>query len=379
MSHLLSPFQIKSLSLKNRTVVAPMCQYMAVEGVANDWHFAHLARFGIGGFGLVIVEATAVEDIGRITYGCLGLWNDEQTAPLKRIVDFLHSQGAAAGIQLAHAGRKAASLIPWRNGVAEREDEKEAVGYADWQPVAPSAIIHSETMPGYKLPHGLTVAEIADLTEAFVASARRAEVAGFDVIEIHAAHGYLLNQFLSPIANKRDDLYGGSLENRMRFPLEVIAAVRAVWPAEKPLLVRMSVTDGIEDGWTTEDSIAFAREAKRLGVNAIDCSSGGFDGAKIKPAAGYQVPLSEAVRSGADVPTIAVGLLGDVHEAETILADGKADLIALARAALDDPQWPLHAANVLGADENVYALWPKAAGYAVRNRDRALKIGPYRA
>ncbi len=377
MSKLLSPTQIKSLTLKNRVVISPMCQYSSVDGVANDWHFAHLARFAIGGFGLVIVEAAAVTDVGRITYADMGLWKDDQIAPLKRIVDFLHSQGTAAGIQLAHAGRKASSLVPWRGGVAERDDEKAAIGYADWVPVAPSAIRQTAEPSVYKVPHALTVAELTELREAFVASAKRALAAGFDVIEVHAAHGYLLNQFLSPVANQRDDMYGGSRENRMRFPLEVVEAVRAVWPAEKPLFARLSVTDGRDDGWTTEDSVVLAKELKRLGVDVIDCSSGGFEGAHIRPAPNYQVPLSRAVRDGAGIATMAVGLIGDAAEAEAIVTNGEADLIALARTALDDPQWPLNAARALGVGEEAYAMWPKQAGYAVKIRDKALKRGMF--
>ena len=377
MSQLFSPYQIRSLTLKNRVVVSPMCQYSAVDGLADDWHFAHLARFAIGGFGLVVVEAAAVTAVGRISYADLGIWADAQVAPLRRIVDFLHGQGAAAGIQLAHAGRKAASLIPWRNGIAEREDERAAVGYADWLPVAPSAIRHTAAPSAYQVPHALTPAELTELREAFVAAARRADAAGFDLIEVHAAHGYLLNQFLSPVANRRDDAYGGSRENRMRFPLEVVAAVRAVWPQEKPLFVRLSVTDAIEGGWTPEDSVVLAGELKRLGVDVIDCSSGGFEGAQIKPAPNYQVPLSKIVRDGAEVATLAVGLIGDAAEAEAIIATGEADLVALARAALDDPQWPLNAARSLGLGEAAYALWPKQAGYAVKARDRALKRGAF--
>ena len=379
MSKLLSRYSIKSVTLKNRVAVAPMCQYSSVDGMADDWHFAHLARFAIGGFGLVIVEATSVTEEGRITYGDLGLWNDDQIAPLKRIVAFLHSQGAAAGIQLAHAGRKASSLIPWRNGVPEREDEKAAVGYADWVPVAPSAVRHTAEPSIYKVPHALSVAELGAIRDAFVASARRADAAGFDLVEVHAAHGYLLNQFLSPVANKRDDAYGGSLANRMRFPLEVVKAVRAVWPQSKALAVRLSVQDAIEGGWTVEDSIALCRELKTLGVDIIDCSSGGFEGARVKPEPNYQAPLAKAVREGAGIPTMAVGLINYAHEAEAIITSGDADMVALARTALDDPQWPLNAARTLGAVDEAYSIWPKQAGYAVKIRDRVLKRGPFQS
>jgi 2,4-dienoyl-CoA reductase-like NADH-dependent reductase (Old Yellow Enzyme family) len=378
MTKLFSAFTIKSLTLKNRVVVSPMCQYSSVDGFASDWHFAHLARFAIGGFGLVIVEAAAVTDVGRITYADLGIWKDEHIASLKRIVDFLHSQGSAAGIQLAHAGRKASSLVPWRGGVAEREDEKPAYGYEDWVPVAPSAIRQTAEPSAYKVPHALTIAELGEMKAAFVAGAKRALAAGFDMVEIHAAHGYLLNQFLSPVANRREDAYGGSLENRMRFPLEVVEAVRAVWPDDKALFMRLSVTDGRDDGWTPEDSVVLSRELKRLGVDVVDCSSGGFEGAKIAPAPNYQVPLAKIVRDGAGIATMAVGLIGQsAAEAEAIVAAGEADLVALARAALDDPQWPLHAARELGLGEEQYAAWPKQAGYAVKARDRVLKRGAF--
>ena len=379
MIKLLSPFTLRSLTLRNRTVVAPMCQYSAVDGLPDDWHFAHLARFALGGFGLVIAEATAVTAEGRITYGDTGLWSDAQVAPFRRIVEFLHSQGAAAGIQLAHAGRKASSLIPWRGGVPETEAEKPAIGYADWQPVGPSAIRHTAGPSIYKVPHELTLAELADLTAAFVAAARRADQAGFDVVEIHAAHGYLLSQFLAPSANQRTDAYGGSRDNRMRFPLEVTEAVRAVWPAEKPLFVRLSVTDGIEGGWSVEDSIVLSARLKALGVDLIDCSSSGFETSVVKPAPHYQVPLATAVRTGAEIPVAAVGLIADPQAAEAALQQGETDLIALARTALDDPNWPLHAAGILQSGEAAYADWPKQAGYAVKARDRALKLGGYRA
>ncbi|RYE50502.1 MAG: NADH:flavin oxidoreductase/NADH oxidase, partial [Rhizobiaceae bacterium] len=251
MSQLFTPFTSRGLTLKNRLVVAPMCQYSARHGVANDWHFAHLARFGIGGFGLVIVEATAVSPEGRISYADVGLWNDEQIDPLRRIADFLHSQGSAAGIQLAHAGRKASTPVPFRPEPTDAE--KVATAYEDWQPIAPSPVIHSERAPGFKQPREMTSDDIRRFKQSFIESVYRAEKAGFDVIEIHAAHGYLLNQFLSPLANKRDDEYGGSRENRMRLLLELAADVRAAWHDSKPVFVRISGSDNHPDGWTVED------------------------------------------------------------------------------------------------------------------------------
>ena len=369
MSQLFTPVSLRDLDLKNRLVVAPMCQYSARHGVANDWHFAHLARFALGGFGLVTVEATAVTPEGRISYGDLGLWTDEQVEPLRRIVDFLHSQGTAAGIQLAHAGRKAASPVPFRPEPTDAE--KVAIAYEDWQPVAPSPIIHSERLPGYKLPREMTADDIRRLKQSFIESVYRAEKAGFDLVEIHAAHGYLINQFLSPVANRREDDYGGSRENRMRLLLELTEEVRAAWPAEKPLFVRISASDNHPEGWTVEDSVVLAGKLKALGVDAVHVSSGGFDGAAFHPKSLYQLPLSTQVRKGAGIATVAVGLITTPQEAEAILVDGDADLVALARAALDDPNWPLHARHVLDGGEDSYAAWPPQEGYAIRNMDCA--------
>jgi 2,4-dienoyl-CoA reductase-like NADH-dependent reductase (Old Yellow Enzyme family) len=370
MSKLFSPITLRGLTLRNRTVVAPMCQYSAQDGFANDWHLVHLGRFAMGGFGLVVLEASGVVPEGRISYADLGIWKDEHIAPLARIVDFLHSQGAAAGIQLAHAGRKASTPVPWRDGFDETEAEKTALHFESWTPVAPSPLIHAEGK-NFTTPHELDLAGIARIIYAFRDAAIRADKAGFDTVEIHAAHGYLLNQFLSPLANKRTDQYGGSRENRMRLVLEVTEAVRAVWPAEKPLLARISVTDWDENGWTTEDSVVLAKELKARGVDAMDASSGGFDTAKVPVGPDYQVPLAKAVQQGAGIPTMAVGLLGDIQRAEEIVANGEADFIALARGALDDPNWPLHARHELGIDD--YSLWPKQTN-RVRDRDRSLKL-----
>jgi 2,4-dienoyl-CoA reductase-like NADH-dependent reductase (Old Yellow Enzyme family) len=367
---LFSPINFRGLTLKNRVIVAPMCQYSARHGVANDWHLVHLGRFALGGFSLVIVEATGVSAEGRISYGCLGLWDDAQIAPLARIASFLQKNGAAAGIQLAHAGRKASSPLPWRGSFSETEQEKIDNAFETWTPVAPSPEKHAASSP---MPRALDAAALARVQEDWVAATRRAEAAGFDMIELHSAHGYLLNQFLSPFANKRDDQYGGSLENRMRFPLAIARAVRGAWPADKPAFVRISVTDWIAGGVTVDEGVAYARALKDIGYDLIHCSSGGFDGAKIPAAPLYQVPLAEAVRKGTDVPTAAVGLITKAHEAEEIIASGKADVVALARQALDDPNWPLHAMREMGV-ENSYADWPKQSGYAVRNKDRALGI-----
>lgn len=368
MSLLLSPYQIRDLTLRNRLVVSPMCQYSAIHGVANDWHFAHLSRFALGGFGTVMVEATGVTAEGRITYGCLGLWDDAQIAPLAHIAAFLKSQGAAAAIQIGHAGRKASTPLWWRGAFNETEAEKPKVGFEHWQPVAPSPIAHMDH-PDYQTPRELTLAEIQTLPQRFAEAAIRANRAGFDIVEIHGAHGYLINQFLSPVSNHRTDAYGGPRLNRMRLLLEVIEAIRAVWPQGKPLFLRLSVQDAILGGWSVKDTLVLVAEATSRGVDIIDCSSGGFAGAAIKPAPGYQVPLAKAVRdSGA--ATMAVGLITTPEQAEAVLTSGSADLIALGRTALDDPNFPVHAAKALGDSVD---HWPKQAGFAVRLRDQAIE------
>jgi 2,4-dienoyl-CoA reductase-like NADH-dependent reductase (Old Yellow Enzyme family) len=371
LSKLFEPLRLRNLTLKNRAMVAPMCQYSARHGLANDWHLVHLGRFALGGFGLVVVEATGVSPEARITYGCLGLWNDAQVEPLKRIVDFLHDNGAAAGIQLAHAGRKASSVIPWRGAFDETDEEKKTLAFEAWTPVAPSAERH---MPSYTLPVALDSSGMHRIREAFATATRRADSAGFDVVELHSAHGYLLNQFLSPVANKRQDEFGGSLDNRMRFPLEVAGAVREAWPKHKPLFVRISVVDWIEGGVTAEESVIYAGHLKALGYDLIHCTSGGFDGAKPTLGPLYMVPFAETIRTQVEIPTAAVGLITSPSEAEGIIASGKADLVALARQALDDPNWALRAHHQLVGGDLSYAQWPEQAGYAIRNKDRALGL-----
>jgi 2,4-dienoyl-CoA reductase-like NADH-dependent reductase (Old Yellow Enzyme family) len=366
MSKLFSTLKVRGLTLKNRAVVSPMCQYSAKHGLANDWHFVHLGRFAQGGFGLVFVEATAVEPEGRITYGDMGLWDDKQIAPLQRIVKFLHDQGSAAAIQLAHAGRKASSTIPWRGKFDETEAEKKALAFEEWTPVGPSALPHNAS---YKIPEALDEAGLARVKAGFVAAAQRAAAAGFDVAEVHSAHGYLLHEFLSPVSNNRTDAYGGTRENRMRFPLEVVATVRKAWPDDKPLFVRISTQDWIEGGWQVDDSIAYAEKLKALGADVIDCSSGGFDTSVVKSAALYQVPFAKAVKEMAKVPTMSVGLISTAQEAEGILERGEADLIALGRMALEDPNWAHHARHVLEGGDESYGQWPQQMGYAIRNKD----------
>lgn len=368
MSLLFSPLELRDLTLRNRAVVAPMCQYSSRHGLANDWHFVHLGRFALGGFGLVILEATAVTAEGRISYGDLGIWDDTHIPQLRHIAQFQHQEGAAVGIQLAHAGRKASTPIAWRHGFDETEDEKPRVAFEHWQPVAPSAISHAPSNAEFQVPREMTSSDIAATIEAFAAAARRAEAAGFDVVEIHAAHGYLINQFLSKASNSRTDRYGGSRDNRMRFALEVTEAVRAAWPLAKPLFVRISGVDGV-GGWDIEDSQVLARELVAIGTDVVHVSSGGFDGQTLQPAPLYQVPLAKAVRA-TGARTIAVGLIDTPEDAEAILTRGEADLVAFARTALEDPNWPIHAARTL--DGAGYDLWPIQARDRIRGKDRVL-------
>jgi 2,4-dienoyl-CoA reductase-like NADH-dependent reductase (Old Yellow Enzyme family) len=349
-----------------------MCQYSVSHGIVGDYHLAHLGRFALGGFGLVIVEATAVTPEGRISHGDVGLWSDEHVPGLRRVVDFLHAEGSAAGIQLAHAGAKASSLRPW-DGTGPVTPENARPGEAPWPTVSASAV---PAGPGWPTPHALTTAELADVREAFVAATLRSSTAGFDVVELHAAHGYLLHQFLSPLSNRRDDAYGGSLEARMRFPLEVVDAVRAAWPADRPLFVRVSSVDGSRDGMTVEDTVAFARELKVRGVDAVHTSGGGLGGGWEHPIGyGYQVPFAQRVRTEADIPTVAVGLIVDARQAEAIVAGGAADLVAIAREAQDDPNFAVHAAREL---QGSYDVYPIQAGPRLAGRERLLgTLGPW--
>lgn len=340
MSHLFAPFTLKSITLRNRIGVSPMCMYSSEDGVANDWHVVHLGGLARGGAGLVIAEATAVSPEGRITPGDAGLWTDAQIEPLARINRFIKSQGAVPGIQLAHAGRKAGAARPWEGG-AHLTD---AAG--GWTPVAPSAVAFGGGLD--RLPHALTVAEIHALQQKFVAATKRALAAGYEWLELHGAHGYLTHQFLSPISNRRTDDYGGRFENRIRFLLETTRAVRAVWPGNLPLTVRLSCTDWVEGGWTIDESVELARRLKAEGVDLIDCSSGGSaNEAKIPVGAGYQVPFAERIRREAGLATAAVGMITDPMQADQIVRNGQADLVLLARELLRDPNWPLRAARAL--------------------------------
>lgn len=345
MSILLSPLTIRNVTLKNRIAMSPMCQYTARDGFANDWHLVHLGTRAVGGAGLIIAEATAVVPEGRISPGDLGLWSDEHIKGLKRITEFIHGQGSVAGIQLAHAGRKASCALP-------REGGKQLdLNNGGWNTVAPSAIPFS---PGERAPEMLGKAAIMQLITDFREAAVRARKAGFDVIEIHSAHGYLLQEFLSPISNHRTDKYGGSFENRTRLLLQVTEAVRSVWPDEFPLFVRISSTDWTEGGWTLEESIGLAYLLKNAGVDLVDCSSGGnIYNAKIPTGPGYQVPFAGALRK-TGIMTGAVGQITSSNQAEEILREEKADLILMGRELLRNPYFPLQAAKELGEE----IQWP---------------------
>ncbi|MBV9559337.1 MAG: NADH:flavin oxidoreductase/NADH oxidase [Bradyrhizobium sp.] len=341
MSLLFSPIELRGLKLPNRIMVAPMCQYSAEDGAATDWHFTHINTLSLSGAAMFCIEATGVEPAGRITPGCLGLYDETTEAALKPIIASVrrHSKAALA-IQLAHAGRKASSHRPWEGG------QQIPIGQGGWQTEGPSALPHKE---GEASPHAFDSAGLARVRDAFVASARRAERLGIDAIELHCAHGYLLHQFLSPISNRRTDQYGGSLENRMRFPLEIFEAIRAAFPADKPVGIKVSATDWVEGGWDIAQTIALAKQLKARGLDWIDVSSGGVSpGQKIPLGPGYQVPLAEAVRQATGLTTVAVGLITQARQAEDILSAGKADMIALARGMLYDPRWGWHAAAELG-------------------------------
>jgi 2,4-dienoyl-CoA reductase-like NADH-dependent reductase (Old Yellow Enzyme family) len=329
-----------------------MCQYSCVDGFANDWHLVHLGSRAVGGAGAVIVEATAVEAIGRISPADMGIWKNHQIEPLARIARFLKQQGAVPGIQLAHAGRKASTDVPWQGGRPLTADQE------GWEPVAPSPLAFAD---GYPVPRELTVPEIQAIVQAFADAAQRALHAGFQLLELHAAHGYLAHEFLSPLSNRRTDEYGGSLENRLRFPLEVISAARAVWPQGLPIFLRISATDWTPGGWTDDDSVQLAKAAKLRGVDLIDCSSGGnVAKATIPVQPGYQVPFAAKIRREAGILTGAVGMITEVAQAEGIIRGGEADVVLLAREFLRQPYWPLNAAKELGVKVNVAEQYLRA-------------------
>ena len=349
MSHLFTPVRLRATTVRNRVWVAPMCQYSAVDGVPNDWHLVHLGSFARGGVGLVLTEATAVSPEGRISPSDTGIWNDEQVAAWTRIVDFVHGQGATAGIQLAHAGRKASTRPPFEGrGTVPAEE-------GGWATVGPSAV----AFPGIAEPRELTSDDIDRVVADFAEAALRALRAGFDVLEIHAAHGYLLHEFLSPLSNRREDEYGGSFDNRARLLLRVVESVRAAVPDTTPLLVRISATDWVEGGWTGDDSVELARRLRDAGVDLVDVSTGGNAPADIPVGAGYQVPFARRIREEAGIPAGAVGLITEPKQAEEIVAEGHADVVLLARALLRDPHWALRAAHELGVPVGDGVDWPQ--------------------
>lgn len=345
MSHLFTPLQLRGVTLRNRIGVSPMCQYSAgSDGLATDWHFVHLGARAAGGAGLILIEATAVEARGRITPFDLGLWSDDHIEPLAKIVHFIHSQGCTAGIQIAHAGRKAGTGQPWKGGGPLSDSD------GGWEPLAPSPIPFDT---GYRTPHELSLAEITGVQAAFQNAARRALAAGFDCVEIHGAHGYLIHSFYSPLSNQRSDSYGGNFENRTRFAVETTRAVRQVWPENLPLLIRLSSTDWVEGGWSGEDTVALAKLLKQEGIDLIDCSSGGTaPRAAVPVGAGYQVPFAEKVRRGAQIATAAVGMITQPMQADEIIRNERADLVLLGREMLRDPYWAIHAALALAKRES---------------------------
>lgn len=347
-SMLFTPITLRDLTIRNRVWVAPMCQYSCVDGVPDDWHLVHLGSLARGGAGLVFTEAAAVVPEGRISPADAGIWNDEQQDAWRGIVDFVHARGAAAGIQLAHAGRKASAQVPWRG----RGPVADADG--GWEPLGPS----ESAFPGLRDPRAMGLAEIGEVISAFGTAARRALEAGFDVIEVHGAHGYLLHEFFSPLSNHRDDGYGGSFQGRVRLLLEVVAQVRHVIPSAMPLVVRISATDWTEGGWDDTDSVRLAGLLKDAGVDLVDCSSGGNVPADIPLGPGYQVPFARRVREEAGIATGAVGLITEPAQAESIVADSSADVVLLARALLRDPHWPLAAAHALGVKPGAGVDWP---------------------
>ena len=353
MSKLFERLKLREIEFRNRIWVSPMCQYSSEDGMPNDWHLVHLGSRAVGGAGLVIMEATAVSPEGRISPSDAGIWNDEQAEAYQRITAFIKSQGAVAGIQIAHAGRKASTAEPWNGGKIVDE------GYGGWETVAPSAVAFADDYPQ---PRAMSKANIAQAIEDFVAAAKRSVDAGFEVIEIHAAHGYLFHEFLSPLSNERTDEYGGTLENRMRFPLETARRVRAAIPENLPVFVRISATDWTAGGWDLEQSVEFCRQLKEIGIDLIDVSTGGnVPDAAIPVAPGYQVPFAAEIRRRVGIATAAVGMITEPHQAEEILRKGESDAVLVARGFLRDPYFPFRAAKELGGEVDV----PKQYGRAI--------------
>ena len=365
---LFTPLQMRGVTAPNRCVVSPMVQFRATDGLVNDFHLVHLGKFALGKFGVVFTENCAVEPRGRVTQGDLGLWDDGQIASHKRLTDFIRGEGVLSATQITHSGRKGSTP---RTFDKRGQFGPEGAGWQKWEVVGPTELAAAE---GWLKPRALSVDEIEELVRKFAAAAKRADAAGYDVLEVHGAHGYLLAQFLSPISNTRNDQYGGDRAGRMRFPLDVARAVRQAWPENKPLFVRVSAVDG-GGGWDVDDTVAFAQELKAIGVDVIDCSSGGIAGAAtaagVKRGLGFQVPFASAVKKGAGIPTMAVGLILDGPQAEAILQEGDADLIAIGRQALYEPFWALHAAQALGCDPD-FELWTPEYGWWLEKREHTL-------
>jgi len=379
MSALFSPYEARSVVLPNRIAISPMCMYSAHDGFAADWHAHHVGRLAWGGAGLVMLEASAVEKRGRITPGDLGIWDDAHVPGLRALATLIETAGAVPAIQIGHAGRKGASQRPWHGYQALGPEDETVRGERPWRTVSASALPVDDSWPA---PHALTAAELPAIVDAFRAATRRAVAAGFRLVELHTAHGYLLHQFLSPLVNRRTDAYGGSLENRMRLPLEIAVAVREALGPELPMSVRISAVDGAQGGWTLDDSVVYARALARIGVDLVDCSSGGIAGSAtasndpnaLRPHPGFQVPFAERVRREAGVATIAVGLITEPAQAEAVIAEGRADLVAIGRQALIQPNWPLQAARALGIDPG-WDRWPPQYGWWLSRR-RGLEDAP---
>ncbi|USG62540.1 NADH:flavin oxidoreductase/NADH oxidase [Sneathiella marina] len=373
MTGLFDSIQLRGITLKNRIAVSPMSQYRAKNGYANDWHLVHLGRFALGGAGLVFAEATAVEADGRRTHGDLGLWEDQQIEQLQPVTKFIAAEGSVAGIQLGHAGRKASERRPWHGETPVDEQDILERNEAPWTAIAPSKIPYAD---GWPSPIEMSEAQIEKTLQAFKSAARRSAEAGFRVIEIYAAHGFLVHQFLSPITNKRTDKWGGDAQRRCRFAIEVARAVRSDWPEEYPLIFRLSATDWLEGGLEIEDVVEIARALAAEGVDMIDCSTGGIGGRerpkRMKIEQGFQVPFADRIREEAGIATMAVGFLWDAKACQAVIDTGSADMIAMAREFLDDPNWPLHAAAELGADER-YSKWHSEFGWWLDKRERLVR------
>lgn len=369
MSGLFAPYDLRGVTFRNRVAVSPMSQYRAVNGYANNWHMVHLGRFAMGGAGLVFAEATAVEDRGRRTHGDLGLWEDAQIEGLKPITRFLADEGAVPGIQLGHAGRKASERRPWHGETPVDAEDSKLRGEDPWEAIAPSAIPYAD---GWPAPQQMAETDVEAVINAFGQAARRSLDAGFKVIEVYAAHGFLVHQFLSPIANRRDDGWGGNAAGRRRFAVEVARSIRQHWPEDLPLIFRLSATDWLDGGIEIEDTLETARALKAAGVDMVDCSTGGIGGRdrpqRMKIHQGFQVPFAAQVRQHAEMPSMAVGFLWDPEVCDQIIADGQADMVALARELLDDPNWTLHAARKLRHDAD-YAAWPPESGWWLQKRE----------